>query len=99
MSFLRNAPRGVVLCLPQNLHDEVAYRTGQPVLFGGHGYGFEKLEPVFPRLLLSVREMKARYGLRYVLAKPDRLSEKLHEELLNVATENDFGTYRVFVLA
>ncbi len=99
MSFLRNAPRGVVLCLPQNLHDEVAYRTGQPVLFGGHGYGFEKLEPVFPRLLLSVREMKARYGLRYVLAKPERLSEKLQEELLNVATEKDFGTYRVFVLA
>lgn len=98
MSFLQSAPRGVVLCLPQNLHDEVAYRTGQPVLFGGHGYGFEKLEPVFPRLLLSVREMKARYGLRYVLAIPERLNEKLHEELLNVATENDLGTYRVFVL-
>jgi hypothetical protein len=67
LDFLKRAPRGPVLCLPPQWYDVVAYKTGQPVLFGGHGYGFRLLEPIFPRLFISLKEIRSRYQARYLL--------------------------------
>jgi hypothetical protein len=96
--FLRDAPRGAVLCLPQNLYDELSYRTGQPVLFGGHGFGFRSLEPFYPRLALSVAEMRARYGLAYVVARSAAINDALAADLAG-AEMRTFGDYRLWALA
>jgi hypothetical protein len=91
---LKAADRGPVLCLPQNLYDELAYRTGQPVLFGAHGYGFRRVEPFFPRLQLSFAEMRERYGARYVVAREGALNDKAAADLPRDARA--FGRYRLF---
>jgi hypothetical protein len=95
MAELAAAPRGPVLCFPQSLYDELAYRTGQPVLFGGHGFGFRRLEPVYPRLCLPVAELRRRYGLRYVLAREDAVNERFLADLAS-APAREFGAFRVW---
>jgi hypothetical protein len=60
-------PHGAVMCLPQHWHDAVAWKTGKPVTFGGHGYGFRLLQPFFPRLLVPVGELIRQYDVRYLL--------------------------------
>lgn len=64
---------GVVLCLPSQWSEIVAYKTGFPVLWGAHGYGFKRVEPTFPRLLLSMGEIVERYGVRYLLTMDELL--------------------------
>lgn len=88
-------PKGVVMCLPQHWHDVVAYRAQQPVAFGGHGYGFRLLEPVFPRLLLGVNEIIARYGVRYLLTYRSYCNEKFLAALPS-ATIEEFGDYQLY---
>jgi len=95
IAFLRTAPRGPVLCLPMGLYDELTYRTEQPVLFGGHGLGFRRLEPVFPVLRLSVEDLRDRYGLRWVVAREDALNDCLLRDLPD-ATGRRFGSFRLF---
>ena len=73
LQFLRSQPPAVVMCLPPQLYDTVAYQTGHAVLFGGHGYGFRRLEPVFPRLLLRLDEAIEHYRVAYLLARQDCL--------------------------
>jgi hypothetical protein len=63
---LRSLPSGVVMCFPMNWYEVVAYETKMPVLWGAHGYGFRQIEPVFPRLLIPIREVIERYKVRYV---------------------------------
>jgi len=75
LQFLRSQPRAVVMCLPPQLYDVTAYKTGHAVLFGGHGYGFKRLEPVFPRLLVTLDEAIARYQVSYLLARQGYLPE------------------------
>jgi hypothetical protein len=97
LAYLREQPPGVVMCLPMNLYDLVAYKTGQPVLFGAHGYGFRRVEPVFPRLLVTLAEARERYGVRYLLARKEYLLPGLLAEL---APEPAYhrGAYVVFHL-
>jgi len=97
LAFLRGATHGPVLCLPQNLYDELSYRTGQPVLFGGHGFGFRCLEPVYPRLALSVADMRTRYGLAYVVARSAAINDALAADLAS-AEMRMFGDFRVWTL-
>lgn len=92
---LASLPKGIVMCLPQHWHDVVAYRAQQPVAFGGHGYGFRLLEPVFPRLLITVKEVIARYGVRYLLTYPGYCNEKFLADL-PPATIEEFGDYRLY---
>lgn len=95
VAHLAGLPRGAVMCLPQHWHDLVAYRARQPVAFGGHGYGFHLLEPVFPRLLLPVGEMIRRYGIRYLLTYTGYLNEKFIADL-PAAQVKAFGDYRLY---
>lgn len=95
MQRLATLPRGAVMCLPQHWHDAVAYRAQQPVLFGGHGYGYHLLEPVFPVLRLPVREIVARYGIRYLLTFENYLPQPFLDELPPADIET-FGDYRLY---
>jgi len=97
IGWLSQSERGTVMCLPANWYDVVAYRTGQPVLYGGHGYGFKALKPIFPRLLLSLEEVGRRYGLRYLVTMEGYLNERFMSGLRYDAVRK-FGPYRVYLL-
>ncbi len=78
---LRARPRGLVMCLPTNWAEVVAYKTGHPVLWGAHGYGFRRLEPIWPRLLLPIAEIVTRYDVRYLLTMDAMLTPQFEREL------------------
>jgi hypothetical protein len=92
LQTLSGLPHGVVMCFPQQWYDEIAYKTKQPVLYGGHGYGFKDLEPIFPRLLLPIRSIIEQFDVRYVLTTDGYLSEEVLAEVPCVA-KNRFGHY------
>jgi hypothetical protein len=96
LDFLKCLPKATVMCLPPQWYDELAYKTGQPVLYGGHGLGFRLLEPTFPRLLLPIKEIIERYQVRYLITLkgylPDRFLADLPYESLK-----SFGEYQVFI--
>lgn len=92
---LRDLPRGVVMCIPSHWSEVVAYKTGQAVLWGAHGYGFRRLEPTWPRLLLPIREIVRRYGVRYLLTM-DEMVVPVFEADLQPATEIRHGEYRLY---
>lgn len=89
---------GVVMCLPQHWHDAVAYRAERPVLFGGHGYGFRRLEPLFPIIRQPVNEIVKKYDVRYLLTYNGHLSERSRGEL-RAESCMEFGAYRLYCLA
>jgi hypothetical protein len=95
---LATLPRGTVMCLPQHWHDAVAYRAGQPVLFGGHGYGYHLLEPVFPVLRLPLREIVARHDVRYLLTYDGYLPANFLSDVPPAEVES-FGDYRLYRFA
>jgi hypothetical protein len=98
IEVLRGEPAGVVMCLPISWSEVVSYKTGHPVLWGGHGYGFRRMEPVWPRLLIPVRELLSRYGVRYLLTMDGMLPESFAREL-PVARVAHHGEYRLYCFA
>lgn len=88
-------PKGTVMCLPQHWHDVVAYRAQQPVLFGGHGYGFRQLQCVFPRLLEPVGILIARHRVKYLLTYEGYCNTRFLADLPAAAVEC-FGEYRLY---
>lgn len=97
INFLRMSPTGVVMCLPPQWYDVIAYKTGQPVLYGGHGYGFKLLEPVYPRLMMPMQEIIARYKVRYLVTVDGYLNDKFYGDLPFKHMEK-FGPYTIFCL-
>lgn len=95
LAHLRAQPSGTVMCVPAHWHEPVAYRTGMPVLWGAHGYGFRKLEPMFPRLLLPIGDVISCYGVRYFLTMEGAVPEHFLAELPN-ATVHRMGEYRLY---
>lgn len=92
---LAQQPEGVVMCLPQHWHDAVAYRANKPVLFGGHGYGFRHLQPLFPRFLVPVGELIEKHRVAYLLTYVGYCNERF----LAALPEHDvdsFGEYRLY---
>ncbi len=78
---LRALPRGVVMCVPANWYEVVAYKSGQPVLWGGHGVWQRSLEPTWPRLLIPVKEVVRRYQVRYLLTMDGALPDNFVADL------------------
>ena len=78
---LRDLPRGVVMCIPANWYEVVAYKTGQPVLWGAHGYGFRKIEPTWPRFLVPVSEIVRRHRVQYLLTMDGMMTEHFAADL------------------
>ena len=56
-----------LMCLPNHLADLTAYRTGAPVLWGTHVYGFRTAEEFFPVLQKPVPHFVERYALTHLL--------------------------------
>jgi hypothetical protein len=81
MEVLREMPRGVVMCVPANWYEVVAYKTGQPVLWGAHGYGFRNIEPLFPRFLIPIGEILERYHVCYLLTMEGILTPAVADAL------------------
>ena len=96
LAYLKGQPQGVVWCLPPQWYDAVAYKTGYPVLYGGHGFGFKLLEPLFPRVMLSIRDILTRYNVRYLIAQDEYLPDKFLADL-DAPIEKKFDTYRLFI--
>lgn len=48
INVLKNSNIDRVIAIPLMPSDEIAYRTKKKVFWGGHGFGFEYLEPYFP---------------------------------------------------
>lgn len=96
LEFIKTAPKGTVMCLPLQWSDVVAYKTGQSVLTGGHGYGFKLFEPLFPRLMMPIQEVVRKFDVRYLLTKDGYLTDQFHKELCP-AEDNRFGDYHVYI--
>ena len=92
---LRGLPLGTVMCMPVQWCEPVAYLTQHPVLWGGHGYGFARLEPTWPRLLLRVSDAVERYDVRYLLTMDSMLTPELEAELASspVVRHADYRLY------
>ena len=98
LNYLKNAPKGTVMCFPPQWYDVIAYKTGQPVLYGGHGYGFKLLEPLFPRLLLRMQEIVRRYPVSYLVTLEGYLSPNFLADC-RYKSVSEFGRYRVYDLS
>jgi hypothetical protein len=92
---LRKMPYGVVMCIPANWYEVVAYKTGQPVLWGAHGYGFRRLEPTWPRFLIPVHEIVTRYRVRYLITMEGMLTPAVDADLPR-ATRVVKGEYQLY---
>jgi hypothetical protein len=92
---LQALPRGVVMCVPANWYEVVAYKTKMPVLWGAHGYGFKHVEPTFPRLLIPIRDVLARYNVRYLLTMDGMLPANVAADLpaATVLTNDEYRLY------
>jgi hypothetical protein len=97
LNYLKTAPKGAVVCFPQQSYDVIAYKTGQPVLYGGHGFGFKLLEPIFPRLLLPIKEIIKLYKVRYIITLKGYLPANFLSDF-SCKSVLDFGEYRVYDL-
>jgi len=94
---LRAREHGLVMCIPSNWHEVVAYKTGYPVLWGGHGYGFRLFEPIWPRLQLRLSDIIQKYGVRYLLTSDDMLVPAVERELADAVIVKH-GEYRLYCL-
>jgi len=97
VKHVKNLPPGPILCLPYGRADALAYATGRPVVWGGHGYGFRELEPLFPRLLVPVAEVRRRYGVRYLLTE-DRQPAAFEAAVGDAQAAAEFGRYKLLSL-
>lgn len=92
---LAELPNGAVMCLPQHWHDVVAFRSGKTVAFGGHGYGFRLLQPVFPRLLVPVHQFIQEQKVAYLLLWPAYVNQSFLNDL-PAADIEECGEYRLY---
>ncbi len=95
IDWLKEQPDGIVLCYPIHWHDLVAYKTGKAVLFGGHGYGFQRLQPFFPRLMEPIRKIIEQHRVRYLLSYEGYLPDSFLAEL-PPGNLRSFGQYRLY---
>ena len=63
--------------------------------FGGHGFGFNLLQPIFPRLMMPVHEWINLYNIRYLLTMPSYLNDKFVNDL-PAAQIKKFGDYQLY---
>jgi len=97
IQFLNTEPEGTVLCLPLHWNDLVAYKTKKNVLSGAHGYGFRKIEFIFPRWTSPVKDVVSKYHLKYLLTYETFLPENFIREF-KIEKTHCFGEYRLHVI-
>jgi hypothetical protein len=97
LNHLKNLSNGAVMCFPLHWSDIVAYKTQNSVWWGGHGWGFKRLEPVFPRMLKPISEIVEQFNIRYLLTYEGYLPENFLEEL-QIDSLVSFGSYQLYTL-
>jgi hypothetical protein len=97
LDFLSSQPRAAVICVPPQWYDVVAYKTGFPVLYGGHGYGFKQLEPTYPRLLVPLLDLIEEFDSRYILYEVGAITDKFANDV-PPHSAHEFGKYRVLCI-
>jgi hypothetical protein len=97
LMFLSTKRDGTVMCVPPQWYDVVAYKTGLPVLYGGHGFGFKLLEETYPRLLIPLREVIERFNVRFIILESGAATKKFIADIPG-HEYRDFGKYRVFCI-
>jgi hypothetical protein len=94
---LRALPGQRLATLPLTAAEPIAGETHHAVMWGGHGYGFDRLEPVFPRLTRPLGETFARYAIdRLVWSKawwPE--AEAVLSREFRLADIEAYGAWRV----
>ncbi len=95
LETLRRQSPGVVMCVPGNWYEVVAYETDHPVLWGGHGFGFKRLQPIWPRLLLPINQLVEQYDVRYLLTMEGMLPASFARDLppADVIAQEDYRLY------
>lgn len=63
LDWLRRNPTERVAVFPLTATETLAGETRHAILWGAHGYGFDLLEPIFPRATRPLSETFARYGI------------------------------------
>lgn len=91
IEFLQKSDFDRILVIPFQLPDEVAYKTGKKVFWGGHGYGFLWLESYFPvfneRIEMAIKDWNLG-GVFLQKSYWPEFFEKVNLSLLNKEFEN-----------
>ncbi len=95
IEVIRREANARVLCLPIQLSERVAFEADKPVLWGAHGYGFDRLEPFFPVLREPISYFVSHYGLTHLLL--DRRYAPL--EALGLSPRADSVEHGDYILA
>ena len=93
--------RGRLAVFPLTAADELACRTPHAVLWGGHSYGFRRLEPIFPVVREPLAEVLSRHGCDWLAFDADylgRCAERVLAELAGAEVAR-FGRWVLVTLA
>jgi hypothetical protein len=96
LAYLRTQPPQRLAVFPLNAVDAVAAGTPHSVLWGAHGYSFDALEPIFPRVTQRLASTFARYRIGRVVWSsefwPDAAAVLAAE--LELGETQEFGVWR-----
>ncbi|HEY3044886.1 MAG TPA: hypothetical protein VGJ39_12715 [Vicinamibacterales bacterium] len=98
VSALAVQPKGRVAVFPLQSAEAVAWSTHHAVLWGGHGYGFSRLEGFFPVLTEPLTKFLDKYEIGWVLWDERYWVggvEKLTTEGMRLKSEAAFGHWRL----
>jgi hypothetical protein len=93
---LKDMPNGVVMCFPNHWHNVLAYKAKKSVLYGAHGFGFNLIEFISPRLLKPIKEVISKYKVKYLLTYDGYLPENFLEDLPD-SSLSKFGVYHLYI--
>jgi len=95
---IKNMADARIVCLPPHLSDLMAYHTRRPVLWGGHNYELDRLEPFFPVILRPLPELAARHGITHLLLN-DSYASLAELRLAHLRVVARTGHYQLVALA
>jgi hypothetical protein len=93
---LAGLPRGGVFVLPYMYADYTAYRSGQPVLWGGHSGSLDRFAEISPVIARPLPELFARYGVRYVLLDEPYVRTERLQAGLTLDLEGAWGSVSLY---
>jgi hypothetical protein len=67
VEHLKRISKSCIAVFPLQSMEAVAGKTEHAVLWGGHGYGFQKLEGFFPVLTRPLDDFFRQYGVQWIL--------------------------------
>jgi hypothetical protein len=95
---LKTHPAGRVAIFPLTAAEAIAYQTEHAVLWGGHGYGFRRLEGLFPVITRPIGEQLHEHGIDWLAWNesfwPGGAKTVRDEDLCHEAPD-EFGGWRL----